>query len=1765
MTLRHTDPRYVFDPDAGRYRYRTTGRLVPTAVITRGLENAIASEEEHARELAKAMQEGDLTPLQFEREMAKVVSNTQYYSAAAGLGGWEQMTTADAQFVEQQIDEQMSWLKALTKDLRAGLPRDGQFFQRAASYARAGRTTFYIADTETKFAAGMTRVWNVLHPADHCEGDGSCLEQTDLGKVAIDDPRLIPPGQRRCRGNCLCTWEYDDGPVEGEEEDAQGFAVRLAPKAAGATRTRRAPRARPVPVHRKAATAPELPPKFTVDENLFGDTSRFVVRPSPDRRGPITSGGPGKATRLWEQAQSMDATFPATTRAKLTAELGKLQQVMAESLRTMNDPNVDPDERGNASFRHDEAVDKMRDIVTTWAEKIVKDAVNIADPDLRPTSWGHADLQPGVGAQTSPDDWSIEINRDFVPDIANFLMGYRTEREWAALNTIIHEAMHVASHLDLAEYTKEGGQFLEEMSTEQVSEHVADKLWGDAPLPENRFTYAGYRDLGATMEAIEKASPGMADAVWSNFTTAERMTAFTKAVDAWVDKDLVPALKATGQDTSGFESAYAAADTVRRYQMAAYMVPKFFGDIRAIQAHPDNLIAKERASDITERMRSLLAAPGTGPVLIRNFLPHDELAPTGNEFVLRFGDVKPFTPDKDSILTLMESHPPGPGIVESGADPRGAITRGAPSSYFRPGEAEATTVNGIATNIVDRAKPFDEVFSESERKGLLDNLTRLAAATAGGPEAHQTTLAERTEYFKNVEELGKEVAFWAKQIITEAVDPPKGFEPSKVVIDPDMGSDTGAITNPHDWSIAINGTLAQDLANFLAGGRTARDWGALNVVVHEAMHVASPFHDHFAEYADEKGNFLEENFSERVSEHVTDKLWGTTPLPEDRFTYAGYRDFVAPLDAYLKVTPGLTDAVWSQDTAAHRAAEFAKGVKAWVKEEFLPTAAAAGISQARIDDFTKTLDTATDFHVYRLGAWRIPDIWLDIVSLTGAKQDELKDATDEVTGIMRSMESALTGGVLKFPAESPERFDTSALDAAAPETFPKTTVVGDGTAATYQRDIQPLTAIPALATPMSAADATKALDDAAPVSVPNLIADLIPGSADKTDEQWVFKDLGAYYGLNKVTSNGTIELDQSIYYGLRQFLQGERNQLAYQAVATVLHERLHTLSPMMSEGGVEYPKLWGQETEESLTEAIARRLADAVWDGPLPPDRFAKGGYPTWTSQVEAFEHADPGFIDLAWDTTSAADRADIFRDATGQWILKDVIPRLKALGVEDDDHALRVLSVVARPESAGAMSTNAAMNLFSSGKVASALKIIGRLEENRAAQLERMRASGAGTFFIDELNREVANSATNAAETIATALRGTLSIQEINEMAAHVTPAEVGDVVVAPPVHFGNLFDLPPLSTELKKVDVATRQATVPVTPVDDRPYNTDGGLGKRILDRIGTISDAMTPTQQAAYNARLQELDVLLQKAKDAGLTDSLTDFVRNAGMGSPVALTQDISEKATSIVKDFLDDLNNLVLKPDVDETPAKVRLRDLGEAIGAQVDPVSNLSLDPLTGATIATSGNVQKYVMTINARIVPDLLNFIAGHRTWREWGALETLIHEQFHIMSGISQDKDQYSDRSGQITEETSVEGMARRAVDKVWGDTPLPGDRHRFSGYRDVMPTFEAIEDARPGTLDGIYSTDTADGRKQVFALGVGDYIRQELVPALTNAGAKDDDVQRILAAIREADADVRFKFGYFSLPRVLDKIQDLKAGTLDEDAIAALAEFVGEKLEG
>lgn len=139
--------------------------------------------------------------------MRDAIKNIHLYSAAIAKGGWAQLTQADFGRVGKIVRSEYKYLERLASGIGDGsIPLDGRFKDRSSQYAEAGRDTYHEIERATMRAAGYTLESNVLHPAEHCTGAGSCVEQTARGKVRIG--QLIPIGRRRCLRKCRCSLAY---------------------------------------------------------------------------------------------------------------------------------------------------------------------------------------------------------------------------------------------------------------------------------------------------------------------------------------------------------------------------------------------------------------------------------------------------------------------------------------------------------------------------------------------------------------------------------------------------------------------------------------------------------------------------------------------------------------------------------------------------------------------------------------------------------------------------------------------------------------------------------------------------------------------------------------------------------------------------------------------------------------------------------------------------------------------------------------------------------------------------------------------------------------------------------------------------------------------------------------------------------------------------------------------------------------------------------------------------------------------------------------------------------------------------------------------------------------------------------------------------------------------------------------------------------------------------------------------------------------------
>lgn len=159
--------------------------------------------------------------------MAATVKGLHLGNAAAAKGGFHAMGPADHGRVGGLLRVQYAYLEnfaievAANPDIVLGVAGGKQDFDtRAGSYAQAGRHTYELVSSDEHEANGFRSVTNVLEDgAHHCTGKESCPEQTDLGRIAIRDPRRILQGRRVCGPACRCENTYSklEPPEELQE------------------------------------------------------------------------------------------------------------------------------------------------------------------------------------------------------------------------------------------------------------------------------------------------------------------------------------------------------------------------------------------------------------------------------------------------------------------------------------------------------------------------------------------------------------------------------------------------------------------------------------------------------------------------------------------------------------------------------------------------------------------------------------------------------------------------------------------------------------------------------------------------------------------------------------------------------------------------------------------------------------------------------------------------------------------------------------------------------------------------------------------------------------------------------------------------------------------------------------------------------------------------------------------------------------------------------------------------------------------------------------------------------------------------------------------------------------------------------------------------------------------------------------------------------------------------------------------------------------
>lgn len=156
------------------------------------------------RALGLSVIEGNITTGQFIVGMSELIE-TGNISAGMIWAESSTLTFNQQAAVVGRINGQLSFLENFEQQIRDGTNKVN-VAARAQQYGQAVRPTYYEVSVSDIEDQGFDLEENLLNPADHCEGSGSCVGETARGLVPIGD--LIPIGNRICLSNCQCNKRY---------------------------------------------------------------------------------------------------------------------------------------------------------------------------------------------------------------------------------------------------------------------------------------------------------------------------------------------------------------------------------------------------------------------------------------------------------------------------------------------------------------------------------------------------------------------------------------------------------------------------------------------------------------------------------------------------------------------------------------------------------------------------------------------------------------------------------------------------------------------------------------------------------------------------------------------------------------------------------------------------------------------------------------------------------------------------------------------------------------------------------------------------------------------------------------------------------------------------------------------------------------------------------------------------------------------------------------------------------------------------------------------------------------------------------------------------------------------------------------------------------------------------------------------------------------------------------------------------------------------
>ena len=120
MTQAAITPTYEWDPRIGRYRDKRNGRLVPRQTVRDAIDQFIAKGDERIQKISRDLVEGRSSLATWQTQMMLEIRHLHLANAAAAVGGWDELTSADFGRVGQLLKVQYAYLQRFALQIQTG-------------------------------------------------------------------------------------------------------------------------------------------------------------------------------------------------------------------------------------------------------------------------------------------------------------------------------------------------------------------------------------------------------------------------------------------------------------------------------------------------------------------------------------------------------------------------------------------------------------------------------------------------------------------------------------------------------------------------------------------------------------------------------------------------------------------------------------------------------------------------------------------------------------------------------------------------------------------------------------------------------------------------------------------------------------------------------------------------------------------------------------------------------------------------------------------------------------------------------------------------------------------------------------------------------------------------------------------------------------------------------------------------------------------------------------------------------------------------------------------------------------------------------------------------------------------------------------------------------------------------------------------------------------------------------------------------------------